>query len=491
LIAAGNWLIQRTRLVIPSSVFLLYLGIRLFLFLSTAVVTNQDTWAFVASEDDLREIVESKSTRPGFIYQLLLRGFPIAEGAIFTQDAGLRAFQYEGIPAVAVMAFVVSILCWSFLAAVTYKITGPHRQGQLMAASGVLAISLLPAVWVWDNIVVSETLAISFTIGWLASFIMASQISRNPYIWFFASLIFMFLSFGVRPSNAPVMIGASVFFLALVLPGALKSRAFLIGWLTSAWFISNIASRTLQISERWTGIWGGVVDANRSTAFLILPNFVQIVEARAGRAVCDSSMNFVSTLWRDGNYGSWGGVTEASVVERGATGCIGGWEELGKNAPSFLETLLSPGIQAQWWVDVFPHAMDPLPGPLLLDHLQISPILVSINSVALGQGWLSLAAWALAGALIGWFFPTKARLSEIFLLAVTGAGSLAGFWLLASLDGGAFDRHGAPYNLIIPVIIFLVSVLTSGIISIRLRNFLRQRPRKNFGPAPERSKGVR
>lgn len=447
-----------------------YSALRVFFFLSNSVVANEDTWAFVAPGDDVGEILQSKSTRPGFVYQLLLRALPISAAGVFTQDEGIRFVQFEDTPTIAGVTFVISLICWVFMAVAAYQVGGTRQPSKFFAAIGVLFVSLMPAVWVWDNVLVGDGLSISFTVAWLASFLIASRAHRHPYPWFFASLILMFLSFGVRPSNAPVMIGASLVFLALALEGIFRSRVLMLGWLTAVWLVANLTARTLEISHRWTGIWGDVVSANRSTALLVLPRFVEAVESKSGNTVCDSALIFASSQWDSGNYGSWGGVTAASLSEKASTGCIGGWNELGQNSPGWVEMLLTPGIQAQWWSEFFPRAMDPLPGPLLLEQLNVPSFLITVNSTVLGQGWLSLLLWVALGTVLGLIYRPDATVREILVIGITGAGSLAGFWLLSTLDGGAFDRHGAPYNLIVPILAFLLALLSSAKGAIYFRN---------------------
>lgn len=109
---------------IAVGILSLYVAARVLVFLRFPILTTQDTWAFVAPDDDLREILESKSTRPGFIYQVLLRIWPLAEKSVFTNESGISVFLYEGTPTVAVVTFILSVAAWVMLAA-TLASQGP------------------------------------------------------------------------------------------------------------------------------------------------------------------------------------------------------------------------------------------------------------------------------------------------------------------------------------------------------------------------------
>lgn len=379
-----------------------YSILRLGLFLSFPVVTNQDTWAFVAPNDDVQEILEGKSVRPGFIYQLLLRVFPIDSEFVYTNDNPAIAIIYDGVPAVAVITMLVSVFAWLCLAFSAARLLNPLGQKRnVRIVISILGFSFVPAVWVWDHVIVAETLSISFTALWMAAALRVLTDERAVGWSFPLTMVLMFFSFGVRPSNAAVMLGFGAYLFIIYLPTVLKSLKSFAWWSMSVPIFALVAVRTFQISERWTGIWGPVVDANRSTSFLVLPSFLQIFENQNGISVCSDAVEYSRTMWREENLGSWGGVTQFSESQSSEGLCVGDWQKLGELGPSYIEVLTTPSIQLDWWVSIFPVILNPLPGPALAEIIGISTLLALLTSILVGWGIFSILLWFGIGATLG------------------------------------------------------------------------------------------
>ena len=454
----------------PVAVVGVYFILRLGLFLSFPVVTNQDTWGFVAPNDDVQEILEGKSVRPGFVYQLLLRVFPIDSDFVYTNENPAIALIYDGVPAVAVITMLVSVFAWLCLAFSAARLFDPLRQKRnARIAISILGFSFVPAVWVWDHIVVAETLSISFTALWMAAALRVLTDERAVSWSFLLTMVFMFLSFGVRPSNAAVMLGFGAYLFVIYLPTVLKSLKSFAWWSMSVPVFALVAVRTFQISERWTGIWGPVVDANRSTSFLILPSFLKIFEEQNGISVCSDAVEYSRSMWREENLGSWGGVTQFSEYQSSEGLCVGDWNKLGELGPSYIEVLTNPSIQLDWWVTIFPVILNPLPGPALAEIIGISPFLALLTSILVGWGIFSILLWFGIGAMLGSRAGSGRGLLGLVILAL---GNLGGVWVLASLDGGAADRHAAPYNLLFFVTMMLLGAAVFQYWKARIREKL-------------------
>ena len=104
----------------------------------------------------------------------------------------------------------------------------------------------------------------------------------------------------------------------------------------------------------------------------------------------------------------------------------------------------------------FPEAMNPLPDPAFLAALGFPSSYITMNNFFVGAGWRSLAIWVIIGAVIGLLLLKPPQFSDVLLTSVTGAGSIVGVWVLASLDGGAFNRHAVPYSLMVPIILVVL-----------------------------------
>ena len=428
-----------------------YVLARAYLFLSTPVITYADTWAFVAPEDGYREIIESKSRRPGFLYQIVLRILPVSNETFIVNDGQVAVLQTPTVPLVAVLAVVLSTGAWLFISMVLGKLLGGNGVSSLITQLAVLAFSLTPGVWIWDHIVQAESMSLSFTVLWLGSALKVLDSREASAIWLFASLVFTFISFGMRPSNAPVLIGATLVMMVLLFPRVMRSRLYALAWVTCLWFVINLAKRVYEISDRWSSFYGPAYEANRATSYLVLPSYLARIELGSEQKVCRSAMEFAQSRWAEGDYGSWGGVTEASRAENLESGCLGSWDLLGQSAPSLTATLFSWEIQQEWWQYVFPRAMDSVPDPVFLQALDISPLTLgasnALNSLPFSIGLVA----ALLGVIVALLSPRELRVAPALFSAAVAAGSLVGVWVLASLDGGAFDRHAVPYSLLLPV----------------------------------------
>lgn len=448
--ARKNELRKLSRYWLPVAA-LIYTTLRLIFFLATPTLVTADTVPFVdlgLGGGSPLGLFVGMGSRPGFLFQsmLIVMGYPTN----WVLDGRSHLYSTTGIFQVALLS--LSISAWIFLATAAYRAI-EATIARIFVVGVIFTLSCLPAIAVWDRVVMSESLSISLCVAWFAFTIFIVLRGPKP-LWAFALVLSATLAIATRPSNGMAIVPVSLIVGVVTFAKQPKSvrRQMLVPVLITSWMLA-LGVWVLGVAHVTDLKWGHVYDSNRNVALLVTPEYREWL-FKIGVKPCLSAVEFSEKQWLDSDTFHWGNV-DNFVKKSGQSNCVGTWSDLGGVGPQLSDILFSPSVQFSYWKE---HHRLILSGPdfstsrnfVYMGLVPIPETLLDLNSLMLGSGIFGTICLFIIGLVIS--LPVsrnRLTMDRIILSLTLLIGTGLEVVMLALADGGDPARHALPWSLLL------------------------------------------